>query len=113
MNRIKPVFVMVLSNREVSENFEMPPGQTSPIGIPTAETGSLKEIYSPSNPWAKPPFVDSVLLQDLVSSHNYGCFGETDYSSSNSASSYKRSNFLPSGLRLEITVICLFFLFTL
>ena len=25
MNRIKPVFVMVLSNREVSENFEMPP----------------------------------------------------------------------------------------
>ena len=34
------------------------------------------------------------------------------YSSSSSASSYSRSNFFPSGLRLEMTVICFFFLFT-
>ena len=68
------VFILPAQQAELFPSTTHPSGHTSPIGIPTAETGSLKEIYSPPNPWAKPPFVDSVLLQDLASSHNHDCF---------------------------------------
>lgn len=94
-------------------------GKVSPLAnpIPTTDTpwfgdghGLLRAHYSPLNPWAKPPLVDP--CSRLLFFRLPPASSPEAYSSSSSASSYSRSNFFPSGLRLEMTVICFFFLFT-
>ena len=121
MNRIKPVFVMVLSNRKFSENFELPPSAKADLSQwhPPLRTGNPEKsmftanVHGPNVP--RGPTPQAATRADrprLLVIHTESGPAQTQ-PSSGSASSYSRSKFLPSGLKLVATVIRCFFLFTL